>query len=88
MSKRSPTLLLCVTAFVQVWLTVPATADAQTISFVARRDAYVGSNPQAVAVGDFNADGFRDLAVANTGANTVTVLLGKGDGTSQAPVTV
>ena len=54
MSKRSPALLLCVTAFVQVWLTVLAMADAQTISFVARRDAYVGSNPQAVAVGDFN----------------------------------
>jgi len=48
-----------------------------------------GLNPVFVAVGDFNGDGILDLAVANantnlTGrynSNTVTVLLGNGDGT-------
>ncbi len=41
----------------------------------------VGSGPLAVAVRDFNADGKLDMAVANSLANTVTILLGKGDGT-------
>jgi hypothetical protein len=33
-----------------------------------------------VAVGDFNADGTPDLAVANLGSNTVSILLGAGGG--------
>src|SRR4029077_9369839 len=37
----------------------------------------------AVAVGDFNGDGKLDVAVADS---NVTVLLGKGDGTFQSPV--
>jgi hypothetical protein len=40
-----------------------------------------GSNPQAAAVGDFNGDGNQDLAIANSTSNTISVLLGKGDGT-------
>jgi len=32
-------------------------------------------------VGDFNNDGKLDLATANNGDGTVTLLLGKGDGT-------
>jgi hypothetical protein len=40
-----------------------------------------GTNPQAVAVGDFNGDGNLDLAIANSTSNTISVLLGKGDGT-------
>lgn len=43
-----------------------------------------GLNPQAVAVGDFNGDGKPDLAVANSANNTVSILLGNGDGTFQA----
>jgi hypothetical protein len=37
-----------------------------------------------VAVGDVNGDGTLDLAVANYGSNTVSVLLGTGDGSFQA----
>jgi len=37
-------------------------------------------------VGDFNGDGELDLAVANSGAGTISILLGKGDGTFEAPV--
>ena len=40
----------------------------------------VGAEPESVAVGDFNADGKPDLAIANSGGNTVTVLLGAGAG--------
>src|SRR5438093_4804085 len=34
-----------------------------------------------MAIGDLNADHKPDLAVANSGSNTVSVLLGNGDGT-------
>jgi hypothetical protein len=37
-----------------------------------------------VAVGDFNGDGLLDLAVANVGTNSVSVLRGNGDGSFQA----
>ena len=40
----------------------------------------VGTNPYSVAVADFNGDGNPDLAVANYGSGTVTVLLGDGSG--------
>jgi hypothetical protein len=49
--------------------------------FYPAEDYAVGANPQAVAVGDFNGDGIPDLAVANADDNTVSILLGQGDGT-------
>ena len=44
----------------------------------------VGYFPQALKIGDFNNDGIQDLAVANGNDNTVTILLGNGDGTFHA----
>jgi len=41
----------------------------------------VGKNPVALAVGDFNSDGKIDLVVANQTDNTLSILLGNGDGT-------
>jgi Ca2+-binding RTX toxin-like protein len=37
-----------------------------------------GTDPVSVAVGDFNGDSDRDLAIANRGSNNVSVLLGQG----------
>lgn len=41
----------------------------------------VGTNPVALSVGDFNSDGKIDLVVANQTDNTLSILLGNGDGT-------
>src|SRR3989442_4059207 len=66
---------------------LPNPALAQTVSFIARADLEVGTNPRSVAVGDFNGDGRLDLAVTNASSydvpGTVSVLLGNGDGSFQ-----
>jgi FG-GAP-like repeat/Putative Ig domain len=41
----------------------------------------VGNGPQAILAADFNNDDKLDLAIANSGDGTVTLLLGNGDGT-------
>jgi hypothetical protein len=46
-----------------------------------------GSTPQAVTTADVNGDGKLDLVTANAGSNTVSVLLGNGNGTFQAAKT-
>jgi hypothetical protein len=43
----------------------------------------VGANPYQVVVGDFNHDGKPDLAVADFNTNTISILIGNGDGTFQ-----
>jgi hypothetical protein len=44
------------------------------------------ATPDGVVVGDFNGDGKADLAIANYYGNSVSVLLGNGNGTFQTPV--
>ena len=45
------------------------------LSFAPASNYAVGNHPLSVAVGDFNADGRPDLAVANFNSNNVSVLL-------------
>ena len=63
-----------------------------TFTPAANSPVSVGSEPSSVAVGDFNADGIADLAVTNYGGESVTILLGNGNGTftsaANSPVTV
>ena len=58
-----------------------------TAHFPAALTIAVGHNPEGLAAGDFNGDGRSDLAASNAGSNTISVLLGNGDGTFQQPVT-
>lgn len=45
-----------------------------------RTDFNVGAVPVALTAGDFNNDGLRDLAVANTQDNSIGILLNQGSG--------
>src|SRR5207245_241145 len=42
-----------------------------------------GTGIEALAAGDFNGDGKRDLAIANYYSSNVVIMLGNGDGTFQ-----
>jgi FG-GAP-like repeat len=56
-------------------------APAQTTLFAPRRDFPAGGDSQAIVVADFNRDGISDVVTADLRANTISVLLGNGDGT-------
>jgi len=62
------------------------TAPTSSWIFGERSDFSTGSGPNSVATGDFNKDGRLDLALSNYFDNTVSVLLGNGDGTFKAHV--
>ncbi len=71
-----------------VLMAAPAVASMQSppspgLSFTRTDYVVSGVNAAKVAVGDFNADGWPDLAVANALAPALSILLGNGDGTFQ-----
>jgi VCBS repeat protein len=55
--------------------------DATSFIAFTRSDVGVGAIPLGPITADFNGDGRADVAVANIASNTVSVLLGNGDGT-------
>src|SRR6185437_3347430 len=57
--------------------------DRCLLSFSPAVSYPVGTNPQAVVTADFNHDGRLDLAVANVESDSVSVLLGNGNGSLQ-----
>jgi hypothetical protein len=72
-------------------ITVELGAGDGTFSPAANSPFAVGSHPVSVAAADLNGDGNVDLAVSNSGDNTVDILLGDGHGNfvqSGAPIPV
>ena len=81
---RPRTLTLIVLVVLAV-MAIPL-ASAQTLMFN-RADFATGTGPVALAVGDFRNNGLMDVVTGNSStADTVSVLLGNGDGTFAAHV--
>jgi hypothetical protein len=70
--RTTASLLLACTA-------TAAPAFAQKVCFD-QTDYATGSQPSWVAIGDLNEDGTPDLVAANLGADTLSILLGLGNG--------
>ena len=58
----------------------PTGSDFLPVTFQTPVAYFSGTQPIYVAVGDFNGDGIPDLAVVNRGDNSISILLGVGDG--------
>ena len=73
--------------FDQKPLTIPdTTSDRVSLSFLPRVPITVGSSPTEDRVVDLNGDGKLDVVLENSGSNTISVLMGNGDGTFQPRV--
>src|SRR5262245_11812623 len=64
-------------------LVLEALEERNLLSFLPAVPYDTGRGPLSVAVGDFNGDGQLDLVTANLFGDSVSVLLGNGDGTFQ-----
>ena len=87
--RAAPSLVL----MALMGLLLPKPADAGCERLFADQVSYLsGAKPVGTVAGDFNEDGVADLAVANLGGGTISVLLGRGangvgDGTFGSQVT-
>jgi phospholipase C len=68
--------------------TVLLPVSTVTALSLASQDVSTAGSPVAVVSGDFNGDGHIDLAVADQSTNMISILLGNGDGTFTAGVTL
>jgi hypothetical protein len=64
---------------------LPITSPTSSVS-LNRSDYATGSTPNSAATADFNGDGNLDLSVTNYTGNTVSILIGNGDGSFQPRV--
>ena len=65
---------------VSIFLNTTALGSS-TVAFAAASNFAAGTGPSAVAIGDFNGDGFQDLAITDqVSTNSLTVLIGNGGG--------
>ncbi len=48
----------------------------------------VGKNPTSIVSGDINGDGFDDLITTNIGSDSLSILIGNGDGSFREPTTL
>jgi hypothetical protein len=69
-------------ALIILWAAAPAFAADPT--YAPAVNYGTGTYPAIVTTGDFNADGITDLATSNMVSNTVTILMGNGNGTFAA----
>jgi hypothetical protein len=79
------------TVVISSGLLVPAQAQTLPVAFPAPTTFASATNPTfstaAVATGDFNGDGKLDVVNIDSASN-INVMLGKGDGTFDAPITL
>lgn len=75
-----------------VLATQPLGTAVSNLNFLDASSPSTGQDPDSDVIADFNGDGIADVAIANYSDNTITVLLGKGDGTFApapgSPITV
>ncbi|MBA3967759.1 MAG: VCBS repeat-containing protein [Nitrospirales bacterium] len=64
----------------------PIPAYAQNLTYSPTPSNPVGRAPQSITAGDFNGDGFWDVATVNGTSDDVSVLLGNGNGTFRSAV--
>lgn len=57
------------------------TAVKISVAFDKHEEYDVGTLPAGIAVADLNGDGLDDIATANEGSNSISVLINQGDGT-------
>lgn len=80
MKHRRQTVLIILTAALGLSAVAASPAGA-SLAFKPALGLTTGTNPSAVATGDFDGDGYVDLAVANFSSNSVSVIPGNGEGT-------
>src|SRR3989442_444148 len=85
MNRKLGRSSLFVAATLFFLLALPHPTLAQTPLFNPQTEYVAGTNigVSSIVVGDFNGDGKLDLAVSSVGSNSVSVLLGNGDGPFQ-----